>query len=242
MAGAAGGPGTAGDADSASTAGMAEGPGPAGTDGSSGTAGWADSAGAAGTADGRGTAGAVGGSGNGGGADPAGTAGAPGGPGTAGSSGKADWASPAGMTGRAGGPGGAGADGRSGTAGWADPAGTASAAGAVREGGRALVLRVADTGAGVDPDHVETVFQRGFSTKPAGPGGRGLGLALVRQTVNRCKGTLTVREAEGGGAEFEVRLPLGTEPSEVTPGQGGTAPEDTPQLTGTPAAAPGGAI
>ncbi|MFI0516043.1 ATP-binding protein [Streptomyces sp. WSLK1-5] len=241
-AGAAGGPGTAGDADSASTAGMAEGPGPAGTDGSSGTAGRADSAGTAGTADGRGTAGAVGGSGNGGGADPAGTAGAAGGPGTAGSSGKADWASPAGMTGRAGGPGRAGADGRSGTAGWADPAGTASAAGAVRGGGRALVLRVADTGAGVDPDHVETVFQRGFSTKPAGPGGRGLGLALVRQTVNRCKGTLTVREAEGGGAEFEVRLPLGTEPSEVTPGQGGIAPEDTPHLTGTPAAAPGGAL
>ncbi|MGK3942050.1 ATP-binding protein [Streptomyces caeruleatus] len=240
--GAVEGSGKACGADPAGTAGAAGGPGTAGTDGSSGTAGRADSAGTAGTADGRGTAGAVGGSGNGGGADPAGTAGAAGGPGTAGSSGKADWASPAGMTGRAGGPGRAGADGRSGTAGWADPAGTASAAGAVRGGGRALVLRVADTGAGVDPDHVETVFQRGFSTKPAGPGGRGLGLALVRQTVNRCKGTLTVREAEGGGAEFEVRLPLGTEPSEVTPGQGGIAPEDTPHLTGTPAAAPGGAL
>lgn len=78
--------------------------------------------------------------------------------------------------------------------------------------GRGLVLRVSDTGAGVDPAHAEAVFQRGFSTKPAGPGGRGLGLALVRQTVNRCKGTLTVAEAEGGGAEFEVRLPLGGDP------------------------------
>ncbi|MER6291015.1 ATP-binding protein [Streptomyces sviceus] len=85
----------------------------------------------------------------------------------------------------------------------AGPADTADTA------GRGLVLRVADTGAGVDPAHAEAVFQRGFSTKPAGPGGRGLGLALVRQTVNRCKGTLTVAEAEGGGAEFEVRLPLG---------------------------------
>ncbi|MET7485621.1 sensor histidine kinase [Streptomyces sp. NPDC005538] len=71
-----------------------------------------------------------------------------------------------------------------------------------------LVLRVADTGSGVDPAHAEAVFQRGFSTKPAGPGGRGLGLALVRQAVNRHEGTLTVADAEGGGAVFEVRLPL----------------------------------
>lgn len=71
-----------------------------------------------------------------------------------------------------------------------------------------LVLRVADTGAGVDPAHAEAVFQRGFSTKPAGPGGRGLGLALVRQAVNRHEGSLTVAEAVGGGAVFEVRLPL----------------------------------
>ncbi|MGV9890868.1 sensor histidine kinase [Streptomyces sp. NPDC003395] len=88
-----------------------------------------------------------------------------------------------------------------------------------------LVLRVADTGPGVDPEHAGLVFQRGFTTKPAGPGGRGLGLALVHQTVHRHDGTLTVREAAGGGAEFEVRLPLradaGTPTSAVA--QGGEA-------------------
>jgi len=78
---------------------------------------------------------------------------------------------------------------------------------AYTDGGE-LVLRVADTGAGVDPAHAEAVFQRGFSTKPAGPGGRGLGLALVRQAVARHEGTLSVAEAAGGGAEFEVRVPL----------------------------------
>ncbi|WP_406220041.1 ATP-binding protein [Streptomyces canus] len=91
-----------------------------------------------------------------------------------------------------------------------------------------LVLRVSDTGAGVDPAHAEAVFERGFSTKPAGPGGRGLGLALVRQAVNRCKGTLTVAEAEGGGAQFEVRLPLGSEsggPEDATAPENTTAPE-----------------
>ncbi|MFJ5302061.1 ATP-binding protein [Streptomyces sp. NPDC088350] len=85
---------------------------------------------------------------------------------------------------------------------------TACTEGGAGAGGSALVLRVADTGSGVDPAHAEAVFQRGFSTKPAGPGGRGLGLALVRQAVNRHGGTLTVAEAEGGGAVFEVRLPL----------------------------------
>ncbi|MGW1804668.1 sensor histidine kinase [Streptomyces sp. NPDC002078] len=76
-----------------------------------------------------------------------------------------------------------------------------------------VVLRVSDTGPGVDPDHADLVFQRGFSTKPAGPGGRGLGLALVRQAVTRHEGTLTVAESDEdgeGGAVFEVRLPLRT--------------------------------
>ncbi|POX42640.1 sensor histidine kinase [Streptomyces sp. Ru72] len=74
-----------------------------------------------------------------------------------------------------------------------------------------LVLRVSDTGDGVDPAHAEAVFERGWSTKPAtAPGGRGLGLALVRQTVRRHDGTLTVSEAPGGGAEFEARVPLPT--------------------------------
>ena len=79
-----------------------------------------------------------------------------------------------------------------------------------------LVLRVVDTGTGVDPAHAEAVFQRGWSTKPAGPGGRGLGLALVRQAVARHDGTLTVTEAPGGGASFEVRLPLPTSGRERT--------------------------
>ncbi|MFF2204351.1 ATP-binding protein [Streptomyces sp. NPDC058145] len=76
--------------------------------------------------------------------------------------------------------------------------------------GPEMVLRVSDTGAGVDPAHADLVFQRGYSTKPAGPGGRGLGLALVRQAVTRHEGALTVTEAEEGGAVFEVRLPLRT--------------------------------
>jgi two-component system, CitB family, sensor kinase len=99
--------------------------------------------------------------------------------------------------------------------------------------GTELVMRVADSGAGVDPAHAELVFQRGFSTKPAGPGGRGLGLALVRQAVTRHEGTLTVTEAEEGGAAFEARLPLdGSGPAEPT------GPTRTTRHAATPAPAP----
>ena len=84
--------------------------------------------------------------------------------------------------------------------------------------GSELLLRVADTGTGVDPAHASQVFERGFSTKPAGPGGRGLGLALVRQAVQRHEGTLSVTEAAGGGAEFAVRLPLRTKAASGTSG------------------------
>ncbi|MET7290436.1 sensor histidine kinase [Streptomyces sp. NPDC005573] len=84
-----------------------------------------------------------------------------------------------------------------------------------------LVLRVSDTGPGVDPAHVGLVFQAGFSTKPARPGGRGLGLALVRQAVTRLGGTLTVDEAEEGGAVFEARLPLRTAAGTVPAAGGG---------------------
>ncbi|MEU4996934.1 sensor histidine kinase [Streptomyces sp. NPDC021622] len=74
---------------------------------------------------------------------------------------------------------------------------------------RGLTLRVSDTGPGVDPAHTEAVFERGWSTKATT--GRGLGLALVHQTVTKHEGSLTVREAPGGGAEFEVHLQAAAE-------------------------------
>ncbi|MDQ0845178.1 ATP-binding protein [Streptomyces sp. V1I6] len=77
------------------------------------------------------------------------------------------------------------------------------------EGGE-LLLRVGDTGAGVDPDDAAEVFRRGWSTHGAG---RGLGLALVQQAVHRGRGTIVLAQGPDGGAEFTVRLPL--HPAEV---------------------------
>jgi signal transduction histidine kinase len=68
-----------------------------------------------------------------------------------------------------------------------------------------LLLRVADTGAGIDPDDTAEVFDRGWSTHGAG---RGIGLALVQQAVHRNAGTVALDHGPDGGAEFTVRLPL----------------------------------
>ncbi|MGA5542569.1 sensor histidine kinase [Mycobacterium sp. NPDC051198] len=52
-----------------------------------------------------------------------------------------------------------------------------------------LLIRVADSGPGMDPDTFEKAMQRGYSTK-SDASGHGLGLALVAQTVKRHGGTL----------------------------------------------------
>ncbi|WP_394941243.1 ATP-binding protein [Psychromicrobium sp. YIM B11713] len=75
-----------------------------------------------------------------------------------------------------------------------------------REGDQAL-LRVSDSGPGVELSDASMIFQRGFSTKEADETGRGIGLALVRQTVLRLGGELSLDSGEAG-AVFTVRLPL----------------------------------
>ncbi|MFZ3598561.1 ATP-binding protein [Streptomyces sp. BH104] len=74
-----------------------------------------------------------------------------------------------------------------------------------------LVITVADSGDGVPADRAETVFEEGFSTKEGGsvPGGRGVGLALVRQ-IARGRGGEVELVAPGDdrcGAVFVARLP-----------------------------------
>ncbi|PZG23075.1 histidine kinase [Micromonospora craterilacus] len=72
-----------------------------------------------------------------------------------------------------------------------------------------LVVRVSDSGPGLAADRVADAFRRGWSTKSTG---RGLGLALVGQVVDRHGGDTEVGPAEGGGTRFAVRLPI---PEEV---------------------------
>ncbi|MET3706822.1 ATP-binding protein [Arthrobacter sp. UYEF6] len=68
-----------------------------------------------------------------------------------------------------------------------------------------LDITVEDSGSGVDPAAVEDIFRHGFSTKASGPFGRGIGLALVRQAVQRLDGTMSITGTDG--ARFQVFLP-----------------------------------
>lgn len=76
-----------------------------------------------------------------------------------------------------------------------------------------LCLSVCDHGPGVPPERAEGIFrtfERG-QREGATPG-VGLGLALCRIIVEAHVGTLQCLERPGGGACFEVRLPLGEPP------------------------------
>jgi two-component system, CitB family, sensor kinase len=72
-----------------------------------------------------------------------------------------------------------------------------------------LTISVADSGPGV-PEHLrESIFARGVTSKPDVPGGRGIGLALVRIVTTQHGGTVEVIDDPSGGALFVVRLPAG---------------------------------
>jgi sensor histidine kinase regulating citrate/malate metabolism len=72
-----------------------------------------------------------------------------------------------------------------------------------RADGGELLIRVADSGHGVDPAAVREVFRRGWTTKSEG---HGLGLALVEQAARRHGGAVEVGHEVG--AVFSVRLPM----------------------------------
>ncbi|THV43570.1 sensor histidine kinase [Glycomyces buryatensis] len=69
-----------------------------------------------------------------------------------------------------------------------------------------LTLTVGDSGPGLATDRPEEIWTRDWSTKTdSRPHGRGLGLALVRQVIDRYGGSVTVDR--GPGAVFTVWLP-----------------------------------
>lgn len=71
----------------------------------------------------------------------------------------------------------------------------------VREEDDGLMIRVADSGPGMDADEFARARTRGYSTKPVADGspagGRGLGLALISQIVDRHGGTITAEVTYG---------------------------------------------
>jgi two-component system C4-dicarboxylate transport sensor histidine kinase DctB len=75
-----------------------------------------------------------------------------------------------------------------------------------RDGPCALVS-ISDSGAGIPDQVVAHLFEPFFTTKPSGKG-LGLGLAISSSIVQAMNGRLTAHNQAGGGARFELRLPL----------------------------------
>jgi two-component system sensor histidine kinase FlrB len=68
-------------------------------------------------------------------------------------------------------------------------------------GGTALAVTIADHGPGIPADLRQRVFEPYFTTKDDGTG---LGLALVRNTLEAHRGSISVSETPGGGATFAI--------------------------------------
>jgi signal transduction histidine kinase len=78
----------------------------------------------------------------------------------------------------------------------------------LREAGAEVEVRVLDDGPGIRPEHVDRVWEPDFTTKARGTG---LGLALVRQTMQAHGGRVWALNRPEGGAEFGVALPAADE-------------------------------
>ncbi len=74
-------------------------------------------------------------------------------------------------------------------------------------GARAVVLEVADSGRGIEPENLPLVFEPFFTTKSEGRG-TGLGLSIVRGILDALGGTIEVDSVLGEGTVFSLTLPI----------------------------------
>ncbi|MFN7697955.1 MAG: ATP-binding protein [Deltaproteobacteria bacterium] len=77
---------------------------------------------------------------------------------------------------------------------------------AALDGGQ-VVLRVLDSGTGIEPAALGSLFEPFFTTKPVGRG-TGLGLAVCQTIVEEAHGSIRAETHASGGACFEIRLPV----------------------------------
>jgi len=72
-----------------------------------------------------------------------------------------------------------------------------------------LRIRVTDDGRGIDPSVIPRIFQPGFSTRNevSEISGRGVGLDVVKTTIEALGGSITVSSKPGSGSTFQIRVP-----------------------------------
>jgi signal transduction histidine kinase len=69
-----------------------------------------------------------------------------------------------------------------------------------------VMIFVSDHGEGIQPQHLENIFNPFFTTKPQGTG---LGLAIVSKIIAEHEGHINVFSEAGAGTTFEITLPKG---------------------------------
>lgn len=83
---------------------------------------------------------------------------------------------------------------------------------AVRPHGEKVSVTVSDAGGGIAPQHMERLFEPFFTTKgelASGPSHKaGMGLAVAHGLVSEMHGAITAANIPGGGARFEIVLPV----------------------------------
>ncbi len=70
-----------------------------------------------------------------------------------------------------------------------------------------VIIKVKDSGCGIQKDHLEHIWDPFFTTKSVGEG-LGLGLAVTYNIVKKHGGEIKVESQKGEGSVFIVRLPL----------------------------------
>ncbi len=75
-----------------------------------------------------------------------------------------------------------------------------------------VLIRVEDSGCGIQPEHLPRIFDPFFTTKETGEG-TGLGLSVSYGIVQNHGGEIFAESEPGKGSTFKVILPV---PSEVT--------------------------
>ena len=70
-----------------------------------------------------------------------------------------------------------------------------------------LKVKVSDNGMGIDPEHHDKVFDM-FYRGTLHSNGSGLGLYIVRETVAKMNGTISLDSKPGEGSSFLITLPV----------------------------------
>jgi len=78
-----------------------------------------------------------------------------------------------------------------------------------------LVLSVCDRGPGLPPESLPHVFDKFYRVPGAPAGGTGLGLSIVKGFVEAHRGRVEAENRPGGGAQFNIYLPLEPAPEPV---------------------------